>query len=101
MIQSQQAYTTVLYSHISSLYTKLAQLNRQVQTRCLYPHPQFDVVQLNAHEYDLDIDGQPDPVIDLQSLNAKSIKENTVSNTSNSEQHTDLSTYTNRPQSQP
>ena len=63
-VQSQQAYTTALCGHINSLYTKLAQLDRQVQTHCLYPHPQSDVVQLNAPEYDPDIDGQPDPVTD-------------------------------------
>ena len=72
-VQSQQAYTTALCSHINSLYTKLAQLDRQVQTHCLYPHSQSDVVQLNAPDYDPDIDEQPDPVIDLQSLNAESI----------------------------
>ena len=66
-IQSQQAYTAALCGHIISLYTKLAQLNRQVQMHCLYPHPQLDVVQLNAPKYDLDIDGQPDPVADTQS----------------------------------
>ena len=71
--QSQQAYTTALCSHINSLYTKLVQLDRQVQTHCLYPHPQLDVVQLNTPDYDPDIDGQPDPVIDLQSPNAESI----------------------------
>ena len=49
-IQSQQAYTTALYGHTNSLYTKLVQLNRQVQMHCLYPHPQSDVVQLNAPE---------------------------------------------------
>ena len=59
------------------------------------------MVQLNAPDYDLDIDGQPDPVIDLQSPNAKSVKEDTTPNTSNSEQHTALSMDTNRPQSQP
>ena len=100
-VQSQQAYTTALCSHINSLYTKLAQLDRQVQTHCLYCHPQLDVVQLSAPEYDPDIDRQPDPVIDLQSPNAESVKEDTVPNTSNSEQHTALSMYTNRPQSQP
>ena len=100
-VQSQQAYTTALCSHINSLYTKLAQLDRQFQMHCLYPHPRSNVVQLNAPEYDLDIDGQPDPVIDLQSLNAESVKEDTLPNTSNSEQHTALSTYINRPQSQP
>ena len=67
----------------------------------LYPHPQSDVVQLNAPDYDPDIDGQPDPVTDLQSLNAKSIKEDTMPNTANSKQHTALSMDTNRPQSQP
>ena len=56
VVQSQQAYTTTLCGNINSLYTKLAQLDRQVQTHCLYPHPQSDVVQLNAPEYDSDID---------------------------------------------
>ena len=55
VIQSQQAYTTALCCHINLLYTKLAQLDRQVQTHCLYPHPQSDVVQLNAPSYDPDI----------------------------------------------
>ena len=100
-IQLQQAYTTVLYGHINSLYTKLVQLNRQVQTHCLYPHPQSDVVQLNVPEYDPDIDGQPDPVTDIQSPNAENIKEDTMPNTANSEQHTALSLNTNRPESQP
>ena len=54
-VQSQQAYTTALGGHVNSLYTKLVQLNRQVQMHCLYPHPQSDVVQLNAPKYDPDI----------------------------------------------
>ena len=99
--QSQQAYTTALCSHINSLYTKLAQLNRQVQMHCLYPHPQSDVVQLQAPEYDLDIDRQPDSVTDIQSPNAKNIKEDTMPDTDNSEQHTAPSPNTNRPESQP
>ena len=99
-VQSQQAYTTALCSHVNSLYTKLAQLNRQVQMHCLYPHPQSDVVQLNAPEYDLDIDGQPDPVTDIQSPNAKNVKD-TVPDTDNSEQHIAPSLNTNRPESQP
>ena len=113
-IQSQQAYTTALSSHISLPYTKLAQLDRQVQMHCLYPHPQLDVVQLDAPEYDPDIDGQPDPVTDIQSPialhtastaqqspNAKNIKEDTMLDTTNSEQHTASSLDTNRPESQP
>ena len=58
-------------------------------------------MQLNALEYDPDIDGQPDPVTDIQSLNSESIKEDTAPNTTNSEQHTALSLNTNRPESQP
>ena len=61
----------------------------------------MDVVQLNAPEYDLDIDGQPDPVTDIQSPNAKNVKEDTVPDTTNSEQHTAPSRNTNRPESQP
>ena len=68
---------------------------------CLYPHPQSDVVQLNVPKCNLDIDAQPDPVIDQQSPNAKSIEEDTVPDTANSEQHTALSMNTNRPESQP
>ena len=48
VVKSQQAYTTALCGHINSLYTKLVQLDRQVQTHCLYPYAQLDVVQLNA-----------------------------------------------------
>ena len=77
------------------------QLDKQVQTHCIYPHPQLDVVQLNTPDYDLDIDRQPDPVTDLQSPNAKSIREDTAPNTTNSEQHAVPSMDSNRPQSQP
>ena len=71
-------------------------------------------MQLNAPEYDLDIDGQPDPVTDIQSpialhaasttqqsQNAKNVKEDTVPDATNSEQHTAFSPDTNRPESQP
>ena len=81
---------------------------------CQNPHPQSDVVQLNAPEYDSDIDGQPDPVPDIQlstalqtastaqqSLNAKNVKEDTTPDASNSEQHTASSPDTNRPETQP
>ena len=74
-VQSQQAYTTALFGHINSLYTKLVQLDKQVQIHCLYPHPQSDVIQLNAPDYDPDIDRQLDPVTDVQSPNAETAKE--------------------------
>ena len=58
-------------------------------------------MQLNAPKYNPDLDGQPDPVIDLQSPNAESIKEDTAPDTANLEKHTALSTNTNRPEPQP
>ena len=54
-VESQQAYMTVLYGHINTLYTKLAHLDKQVQIHCIYPHPQSDVTQLNVPNYDPDI----------------------------------------------
>ena len=68
-VQSQQAYTTALFGHINSLYTKLVQLDKQVQIHCLYPHPQLDVIQLNAPDYD--------PAVDVQSPNAETTKADT------------------------
>ena len=98
-------YTTTLCGHINSIYIKLVQLDRQVQTHCLYPHPQLDVVQLNAPEYNLDIGGQTDQVLTpstaQQSPNAKNIPEDTTSCATNSEQHTASSPDTDRPESQP
>ena len=69
------------------------QLDRQVQNHCLYPHPQSDVVQLSAPEYDLDIDGQTDQVLipstAQQSPDAENVQEDTTLDTTNSEQHTE------------
>ena len=56
VVQSQQACMTVLSGHINTLYTKLVHLDKQVQIHCLYPHPQSDVIQLNAPDYNPDID---------------------------------------------
>ena len=66
VVNLQQTYTTSLCSHVNSIYTKLAQLDRQIQTHCLYPHPQSDVVQINAPEYDSNIDGQTELLPDIQ-----------------------------------
>ena len=101
VVQSQQAYTTVLSGHINTLYTKLAHLDKQVQIHCIYPHPQLDVIQLNTTNYDPDIDRDPDPVTDVQPLNAKSGKEDTSTCTPKSEDHTTTPPITNRPEHQP
>ena len=100
-VQSQQAYMMVLSDHINTLYTKLAHLDKQVQVHCIYPHPQSDVIQLNAPDYDPDIDGDPDPVTDVQPPNAKSDKEDTSTGTLKSEDHTAIHLITNRPEHQP
>ena len=100
-VESQQAYTTVLYGHINTLYTKLVHLDKQVQIHCIYPHPQSDVIQLNTPDYDPDIDEDPDPVTDVQPLNAKSGKEDTSRGTPKSEDHNTISSTTNRPKHQP
>ena len=100
-INLQQIYTNSLCGHINSIYAKLAQLNRQVQTHCLYPHPQSDVVQINVPEYNSDIDRQTDQLPDIQQStashtantaeeisHAEYIKEDAAPVTANSEEHT-------------
>ena len=57
-INLQQTYITSLCSHINTIYAKLVELENQIQTHCLYPHSQTDSVQINAPEYNSDIDGQ-------------------------------------------
>ena len=92
-VQSQQAYTTARFGHINTRYTKLVQLDKQVQIHCLYPHPQSDVIQLNTPDYD--------PAADVQSLNAESTKEDTPTDTSKPEDCTAVPPTTNRPEHQP
>ena len=115
-INLQQTYTTSLCGHINSIYAKLVQLNRQAQMHCLYPHPQLDVVQINALEYDSDIDRQTDLLPDIQpstashtasteeeSSHAEKIQEDTAPVSTNSIEHTSSSHDSDRlePQSQP
>ena len=89
-VHSQQPYKSVLSGHINMLYTKLVHLDRQVQMHCIYPHSQSDVIQLNAPDYDPDIDREPNPVIDVQLLNAESIREDTFTGTSKSKDQTTI-----------
>ena len=100
-VQSQHAYTTVLSGHINTPYTKLAHLDKQVQIHCLYPHPQSDIIQLNAPDYDPDIDGDLDPTTDIQLLNAGSAQEDTCTDTPRPEDHTTIPMITNRSEHQP
>ena len=91
----------LLTGHINTLYTKLAHLDKQVQIHCIYPHPQSDVIQLNAPDYDPDIDRDSKPATDVQPPNAKPNKEDISTGTHKSEDHTTISLITNRPEHQP
>ena len=95
----QQMYITSLGNHINTIYAKLVQLEKQIQTHCLYPHSQTDSVQINAPEYDSDIDGQIDTLPDSQS-HAENNQEEPTPTTGESE-HPKLSQDTNRTDPQP
>ena len=91
----------VLSGQITTLYTKLVHLDKQIQIHCIYPHSQLDAVQLNALDYDPDIDREPDSVNAVPPLNADSVKEDTITGTSKSEYHTTIYLTTNRSEHQP
>ena len=59
----QQTYSSTLCSHINNIYNKLSELQKHIQQHCMYPH-QSDTVQINAPEYDLDMDGDSQPTTD-------------------------------------
>ena len=59
----QQTYSSTLCSHINNIYNKLSELQKHIQHHCVYPH-QSDTVQINALEYDPDIDGDNQPNTD-------------------------------------
>ena len=112
-VNLQQTYTTSLYSHVNLIYSKLAQLDRQIQTHCLYAHSQSDMVKLIAPEYDSNIDGQTELLIDIQpsasshtenTEEASSHAENTAEDpapvTANSKEHSTLPQDSDRLESQ-
>ena len=101
VVQSQQTYMMVLSGHIHTLYTKLVHLDRQIQIHCIYSHSQLDAIQLNALDYDPDIDGELDLVPAVLPSNAESVKEDTFTGTSMSEDHTTICQTTNRSEHQP
>ena len=112
-VNLQQTYTTSLCSHVNLIYSKLAQLDRQIQTHCLYPHSQSDMVELNVPEYDSDIDGQTELLLDIQpsasshtenteevSSHAKNTAEDPAPVTANSKEYSALPQDSNRLESQ-
>ena len=101
MDQSQQAYMIILFGHITTLYTKLAHLDKQIQIHCIYPHSQSDAIQLNALDYDPNTDEEPDSVNAVQPSNADSVKEDTFTGTSKPEDRTTICLTTNRSEHKP
>ena len=100
-VQAQQAYTTVLWGHIVAIHTKLMHLDKQIQIHCIYPHQHSDAVQLNAPDYDPDIDGDTNPTNAVQPSNTDAAKEETVTSTTESEDHNTICNTAHRPQHQP
>ena len=58
-----QTYSSTLCSHINNIYNILSELQKHIQHHCMYPH-QSDTVQIDAPEYDPDIDRDNQPNTD-------------------------------------
>ena len=52
----QQTYSSTLCCHFNNIYNKLSELQKHIQHHYMYSH-QSDTVQIDAPEYDPDIDG--------------------------------------------
>ena len=52
----QQMYFSTLCSHINNIYSKLSELLKHIHHHCMHLH-QGDTVQIEAPEFDSDIDG--------------------------------------------
>ena len=59
----QQTYSSTLCSHIKNIYSKLSELQKHIQHHCMYLN-QGDTVQIEAPEFDPDIDGDSPVSID-------------------------------------
>ena len=56
----QQTYSFSLCSHVNNIYSKLSELQKQIQHHCIYMN-QCDMVQIEALEFNPDIDGDRPP----------------------------------------
>ena len=63
----QQTYSSTLCTHVNNIYNKLSELQKHTQHHCMYPH-QTDTVQINAPEYDPDIDRDNQPNTDKKHI---------------------------------
>ena len=56
----QQTYSSSLCAHVNNIYSKLSELQKQIQHHCMYMN-QGDTVQIEAPNFDPDIDGDTPP----------------------------------------
>ena len=59
----QQTYSSSLCSHVNNIYNKLAELQRQIPNRHMHMNS-GDTVQIEAPDFDPDIDSIPSPSMD-------------------------------------
>ena len=59
----QQTYSSSLCSHVNNIYSKLSELQRQIQHHCMHMN-QGDTVQIEAPNFNPDIDRVPSPCTD-------------------------------------
>ena len=57
-INLQQIYSVALDSHINNIYHKISEIQQQLPHSTQHMNT-GDVIQINAPEFDLDIDGRP------------------------------------------
>ena len=81
-----------------ALHTKLVHLDKQIQIHCIYPYQHFDAVQLNTPDYD--IEGDTNPANVIQPSNTDAAKDETVTSTTESEDHNTIHNTTHRSQHQ-
>ena len=87
--------------HIAAIHTKLAHLDKQIQMHCIYPHQHSDAVQLNALDYDPDVDGDTNPANAIQPSNTDAVKKETVTSTTEPADHNTICNPAHRSQHQP
>ena len=59
----QQTYSSSLCSHVNNIYSKLSELQQQIQNCHMHMDP-GDTVQIEAPDFDPDIDGVSSPSMD-------------------------------------
>ena len=72
----QQTYSSSLCSHVNNIYNKLAELQRQIQNHHMHMNP-GDTVQIEAPDFDPDIDGVSSP--SMYEIPNKSLSQGTAS----------------------